>query len=168
MNGFDLVILIVVAVFAILGFYWGLIRQVLSLVGLVAGIAVAGRVGPEVAVALSSFIPDESVAAVLGFVLVLVAVSALASLLATLLRRFVGLLFLGWADHLAGAMLGTLQAGLACAIMLLALAAFPNELWMPGLAESRFAAPLVRGYSFILPALPSPFQMAAQTAFGAN
>lgn len=119
----DYIILIVVALFTLLGIYWGLIRQVLALVGLIFGVIVAGRYGGIVGGWLTSFVADDRLAQVAGFLLTLLAISALASLLASLLRFFVGLLFLGWLDHLAGAVLGALQALLLTSIVLVALAA---------------------------------------------
>src|SRR5512147_2496735 len=102
MNSVDIAIIVVVLLFGALGIYWGFIRQVLALAGLVAGVIFAGRYGASVADALSSFVSNDALARLLGFVLVVIGVSAAVSLLASLLHRFVGLLFLGWLDHLAG------------------------------------------------------------------
>jgi membrane protein required for colicin V production len=144
MNGLDYAILIGAGSFFALGLYWGLIRQTLSLVGLIVGIIAAGRYGPQVADWLSSFLPDPLLAGALGFLVVLLLVSALASLLASLLRLFIGLLFLGWLDHLLGGLLGLLQAVIAAAVLLVIMQAFPQPLWTPLLTESRLAEPLLR------------------------
>ncbi|PDW01042.1 CvpA family protein [Candidatus Chloroploca asiatica] len=144
MNTFDYAILLGSGVFVLLGVYWGLIRQLLSLIGLVVGIAMAGRYGPEVAAWLSSFITDPLVAGVLGFVGVLLLVSSLASLLASVLRMFVGLLFLGWLDHLLGGVLGLIQAILAAAIIVVAMVAFPLPTWSNAIEGSLLAENLLR------------------------
>ena len=112
--------------------------------GLIAGLVLASRYGERVADWLSSFITNNTVAQVLGFVFVLIAVSAAVSLLATLLRRFVGLLFLGWLDHLLGGVLGLVQGMLLCTIILIVVAVFPTELFTNALADSRIALQLVR------------------------
>jgi membrane protein required for colicin V production len=119
----DIVILIVLLLFAALGMYWGLIRQVLALAGLILGVIVAGQFGSEVGAWLTSFVAEDRLAQVLGFLLTFLAVSMLASLLASLLRFFVGLLFLGWLDHLAGGLLGALQALFGASVILVAWAA---------------------------------------------
>jgi membrane protein required for colicin V production len=166
MNSIDIIITIVALLFGVLGVYWGLIRQVLALVGLIAGIVLASRYSGAVSDALSSFISNDMLALVLGFALVLIAVSSVASLLASLLRRFIGLLFLGWLDHLIGGLLGLLQGLLACTVILLVAATFPLSLWTPAVADSQFAPTLVRAFSFLLPLLPDSFHLAAQMTFG--
>lgn len=166
MSRIDIIIVIVVLLSGALGIYWGFIRQVLSLAGLIAGLVFASRYGASVADALSSFIANDTLARVLGFGIVLIGVSAAVSLMASLLRRFVGLLFLGWLDHLAGGLLGLLQGLILCTIFVLAAATFPLALWAPSIADSQFAPALVRGFSFLLPLLPASFHVAAQMTFG--
>jgi membrane protein required for colicin V production len=166
MSSVDIIIVIVILLSGALGIYWGFIRQVLSLAGLIAGLVFASRYGAGVADALSSFVASDTLARVLGFGIVLIGVSAAASFMASLLRRFVGLLFLGWLDHLAGGLLGLLQGSIICTIFLLAAATFPLALWAPAVADSRFAPALVRTFSFLLPLLPASFHVAAQMTFG--
>ena len=166
MSNVDLIIVIAILLSGALGIYWGFIRQVLSLAGLIAGLVFASRYGAAVADALSSFVASDTLARVLGFGIVLIGVSAAASFMASLLRRFVGLLFLGWLDHLAGGLLGLLQGALICTIFLLAAATFPLALWAPAIADSQFAPALVRMFSFLLPLLPASFHVAAQMTFG--
>ena len=166
MSSVDTFIVVVVLLSGALGIYWGFIRQVLALAGLVAGLVFASRYGASVADALSSFVANDTLARVLGFGIVLIGVSAAASLLASLLRRFVGLLFLGWLDHLAGGLLGLLQGLMVCTIVLLTAATFPLTLWAPAIADSQFAPVVVRVFSFLLPLLPDAFHVAAQMTFG--
>jgi membrane protein required for colicin V production len=166
MNSLDYTILIGGALFIILGIYWGLIRQVLSLVGLVVGVAMAGRYGPDVADWLSSFVADPIFAGAFGFIAVLLLVSAAASLIASLLRIFAGLLFLGWIDHLLGGVLGLLQAALAAAALLLGMATFPLPAWSEALESSALAEPLLRVGGIFTPILPELFQSTIRSALG--
>src|SRR5262245_41178184 len=154
MSSVDTIIVVVILLSAALGIYWGFIRQVLALAGLIAGLVFASRYGAAVAEALSSLVASDTLVRGLGFVFVLVGVSAAASLLASLLRRFVGLLFLGWLDFLAGGLLGLVQGLMVCTIFLLAAATFPLALWAPAIANSQLAPTLVRLFSFLLPLLP--------------
>jgi membrane protein required for colicin V production len=167
MNTLDTVLIVVLAITAALGLYWGLIRQLLAVVGLIAGIVLATRYGGRVADALSSFISNDMATQVLGFLFVLVAVSAAASLMATILRRSVGLLFLGWADHLIGGLLGLVQGALACTVILMVVALAPSERFANALAESRIVPWLGRAGSVaLLPFLPDSFEAAAQRLIG--
>jgi membrane protein required for colicin V production len=166
MNNLDYALLIGGGLFVLLGLYWGLIRQVLSIVGLVVGVIAAGRYGPDVAAWLSSFIADPTLAGAIGFLGVLLLVSALASLAASALRIFVGLLFLGWLDHLLGGLLGLVQAALAAGALLVMMVAFPLDLWSDAVATSALARPLLQIGGVFGGLLPEYFQAAVQAALG--
>lgn len=164
MSGLDLVLLAVLVLFTALGCYWGVIRQVLALVGLLVGIVLAGRYGAEVAGWLTSFTSNEMLASALGFVAVLVGVSALASFLASLLRLFVGLLFMGWLDRALGGLLGLVQAAVASAALLVAAITFPQPAWADAVHASRLGAALLRVGSVAALLLPETFRAAVEAA----
>jgi membrane protein required for colicin V production len=167
MSTLDTLLIVVILLCGILGIYWGFIRQVLSVAGLIAGLVLASRYGERVSDWLSSFISNNTVVQALGFLLVLIAVSATVSLLATLLRRFVGLLFLGWLDHLIGGVLGIVQGMLICTVILLVAAVIPSEVFANALADSRVAPQLLRVIgSVVLMFLPAPFHLAVQRLLG--
>src|SRR5262245_11653847 len=167
MSTLDTAIVVVLVLSGALGIYWGFIRQVLSVVGLIAGLVLAGRYGGVIADWLSSYMNSVMMTQAIGFILVLVAVSATASLLATLLRRFVGLLFLGWLDHLIGGILGVVQGALACTTVLIVIAAFSSETWLEALMASRIAPLLLRtGGLVLLALLPAPLRVATQNVLG--
>jgi membrane protein required for colicin V production len=165
MNGVDVAIIIALLLSTALGVYWGLIRQVLSVVGLVAGVVLASRYGVDVADALSSFVRSAIVAQALGFTFVVIAVSSLVGLLATLLHRFIGLLFLGWLDHLTGGLLGLVQAALLCTVLLAIAAVLPNETVIDALDGSRVAPVLVRLFGGVLELMPESFRFSTQMMF---
>lgn len=164
MNTIDIAIVIVLLGSAALGVYWGVIRQVLSIAGVLAAVTAAGRYGPPAADSLLSFINDGALAQALGFLLVFLAVSGAVSLLASLLHELAGLLFLGWADHAIGGLLGLAQGLLVCTALLIVASAFPHGLWSPALGSSQLAPPLasVSG-RMVLSLLPESYRFAAET-----
>lgn len=164
MNALDILFLALIIFLTLLGFYWGLIRQVLALAGLLVGVIVAGRFGPVVAAWLSSFVADALLADALGFVLVVLFVSVVASLVASILRLFVGLLFLGQFDHLAGGVLGLLQGLLASTVVLVTMVTFQVPAWDQLLESSRLAGPLLRISEPVTMLLPEVFRLAVQAA----
>ncbi|EFO79171.1 Colicin V production protein [Oscillochloris trichoides DG-6] len=166
MNNLDVGLVIGAGVFVVLGMYWGLIRQVLSIVGLIVGVALAGQFGPNVADWLSSFIGDSRVAGIVGFVAVLVLVSSIASIAASLLRIFAGLLFLGWLDHLLGGVLGLIQAILAGAIILIGMITFPTPAWSSAVETSLLAGWIVQVGQFFTLMLPEMFDAAVRRFLG--
>jgi membrane protein required for colicin V production len=169
MSGIDITILIIVVFCGVMGLYWGIIRQVLSVVGFVAGIILAVTYERDVADLLSSWVTEETLARIIAFILIMVAVSGTTSLIASLVHKLAGLLFLGWADHLAGGVLGLAQGILICATALIVGATIPNQLWLPVIRNSEFAQPIVNAGSVVLfglRLLPESFQMASKVMFG--
>jgi membrane protein required for colicin V production len=168
MNNLDLTLLIGAGGFVLLGVYWGLIRQVLAITGLIVGVAMAGRFGPDVAAWLSSFIAEPGLAGVIGFAAVLLLVSTIASLIASLLRIFAGLLFLGWIDHLLGGVLGLVQAVLAGAVLLIGMLAFPSSAWSSAVESSALAGGLLRVGGVLTALLPTMFGTAVRAFLGGS
>jgi len=166
MNVIDILVIALVLVSGVLGLYWGIIRQVLAIVGLLAGIALAGRYGVNVAEWLSSFVNDTRAADVLGFVAVFLGVTALVSLLASLLHRLAGLLFLGWADHAIGGVLGLLQGALMATVLIAVLAANPSEQVNAALRDSQYAGRVVQTFGFALTLMPESVRTSAEIFFG--
>lgn len=166
MNGLDIAILAMLGIFTLLGVYWGLIRQVLALAGLVVGIIVAGRYSANVADWLSSFIADPVVANAIGFIGLLLLVSSIASLIASLLHTFVGLLFFSWLDHLLGGILGLVQALISAAAILIGMITFPLPLWASAVDSSIFAGAILRIGTLLTPLLPQIFRDALTFTLG--
>lgn len=163
MTEVDLVLFIILGLFTILGLYWGIIRQVLAIVGLVVGFMLAGQYGSEVAMWLGSLITDPNLAQVLGFIAVLLLVSATTSLIASLLHALAGLVFLGWLDHLLGALLGLAQGLLAVTAVLIVLVVFPVEPWSGFVRSSLLAGWLLRIGEPLTMLLPDLFATAVRT-----
>lgn len=166
MNLLDWLIVVVLVIGTLLGSYWGAIRQVLAIVGVLASISIAGRTYPVVAERLGGILPtapDQH--NLLAFVLVLIVVSAVISLLATLLRRFAGLLLLGWLDRLVGGGLGLIQSMLFLGAIVAALTAFPAVGITEQVAGSRLAPILKLPVQVDLTLLPQRFQLPNRLMF---
>jgi len=157
----DVTILLIVVIFTTLGFYWGAIRQLLAITGLLAGFVVSGRYAMTVAGMLESFNLHHAYAMVFAVLLIMMAVNGSASLAASLIQHFAGLIALGWADHVLGALLGTLQALLVIVGVLLVMAAFPHESWMDALRMSRMVNLVIYVFGgVVLTFIPEPLQSA--------
>jgi membrane protein required for colicin V production len=66
-------------------------------------------------------------------------------IIASLLRKLLKLVLLGWADSLGGGMLGSFKGGLLCAVILIVLTSFLRP-GTPLLAQSR-VAPYIKEFS---------------------
>jgi membrane protein required for colicin V production len=167
MSMIDTIILVVIGFCGLLGLYWGLIRQVLAVMGLLAGITLAAIYERNIASLLSSYISNDTIARGVAFVGILLLVSGIASLIASLLRKLIGLIFLGWADHAMGAVLGIAQGVLVCTVLLIVSAALPNDFWSPLVRESQYAATLVQiGGAPLFQMLPDSFRVASTMTYG--
>lgn len=157
----DIVILLVVVLFTTLGFYWGAIRQLLAITGLLASFVVAGRYALDVATMLESFPLPSAYTKLVAVLLIMMAINGSASLAASLIQHFAGLIALGWIDHLLGALIGALQSLLVVVGILLVMAAFPHEAWMDALRMSHMVNLIVYVFGgVVLTFIPEPLQSA--------
>ena len=117
MNWLDIVIIIVLAIFVFSGLKIGFIRSVLALAGIIVGVILAGRYYGHLSEVLS-FIPSDSIAKILAFILILVVVMVIAWALAKLLNWAISSLMLGWVNHLLGAIFGLVVGAIFCGAIL--------------------------------------------------
>ncbi|MDX1546484.1 MAG: CvpA family protein [Rhodothermales bacterium] len=142
LTGLDLLILGALTVGLVVGWRSGLIKQALSLVGgLIAfllALSLMHTVGAMLAVSLGL---SSSLAPLLGFVLVFVAIQVGVFALVRLVEKVVGVLRLGLVNRMAGSMMGAGKAALALSIVFLVLAPVevPSE---PARSRSAFYAPV--------------------------
>ncbi len=121
MSILDIMIIAVVIGFTLISAMWGMVREVIAVLGLIAGLLLAGQLSPQFATSLG-FISDPVVARGAAFVIIVIAVSVVASVVASILYFGIGLLFLGWLDALLGAGLGFIQGILASGVILVGIA----------------------------------------------
>lgn len=126
MSLLDIIIIAVLISFTAVSAFWGMTREVIAVAGLVVGIIVAGIIDDTVAQNLT-FINDQNVARGVAFVGIVIVFSMIASIIASILYFFIGLLFLGPLDHLLGAGLGFIQGILAVGVIMVGtLVIFPS------------------------------------------
>ncbi|MDA1215275.1 MAG: CvpA family protein [Chloroflexi bacterium] len=112
MNGLDIFITVVLVVAAFFGWRRGIIGTVLTLVGLVVGVVVAGQTYDGLSNVFDEFIDSPTWANVAAFATVLVVILAASMVLSRLLKKALTLLMLGWVDNVAGMVLGLFMSSL--------------------------------------------------------
>ena len=158
MNWLDIVLVVAIAISAVTGLRIGLIKSILSIIGMIAGVILAGRYYVLFSERLS-FIPQETLARIVAFLIILVAVMVIANILAWLLDRFVSAIMLGWVNHLGGAVFGLFLGIIFCSALL--------TIWVRlvginvVIGESRIASVLLDYFSLILGLLPRGFDSAS-------
>ncbi len=154
MNWLDIAIIVAVAIPALIGLRAGMIRIVLSLAGLIAGVILAGRYYVPLSERLT-FIPQETAAKVVAFAIILVGVMLIAVVLATLLKWAALVTMLGWVNHIGGAVFGLLLGAIFCSALLVIWLKFFGT--AGAIDESVLAAILVKGFPVVLGLLPDEF-----------
>lgn len=163
MNAIDLLILASLALSVVMGFFWGLIRQVIAVVGLIGGVILAGRFYADVAAFLhgsdgSGLVADENWARIIAFVGIMILFSLVLGVVGSVLRLVAKLLFLGWADRLLGALLGLVVSLTLVMAMVVVATVFPVPGLSDGVRESRVAEMLSGYIPVVLAMLPPEFQ----------
>ena len=129
MNSADLIFLVILGFFFILGLWKGFFREILGLVGVVGGIFL-GIVGfAPLSNLLAQHISGVPAAVwpILSFLLIFVAVYLASRVTASFLSRLTRLLKLSWLNRLLGGVVGALKGGFLISVVLLILGFFPIQ-----------------------------------------
>ncbi len=159
MNWLDIVIILVIAFFVLSAFQSGLIREVVTLVSVVVGVIVAGLFYDELARDVLSFIEDDDVAGVVGFLVLLGAVYLAGQLIAIMLKQTASILVLGWADHIGGGLFGLLKGLVVVEVLIIAFVTFDVGLH-DSIDGSALASVFLDARSVVLFVLPDEFERA--------
>ncbi|HYK91442.1 MAG TPA: CvpA family protein [Acidobacteriota bacterium] len=130
----------------------GLVRELISLVALVGGFVLAALYHPVTAHWFMEFTRNESVANLIGFMLIFLGCIVVGAVAAFLVNRFVKMASLEWVDRLLGAVYGFLRGWAIASIIILALIAFPVRENL--LARSYLAPYLLAGARLAAYAVP--------------
>ena len=156
MNWLDIIIIVVIVISAFVGLKNGIIRAALSLAGLIVGVILAGRYYVLLSERLS-FIPQDSIAKIVAFLIILIGIMIIASVIAGFLKWGVSIVGLGWVNRLCGAVFGLILGTIFCGALL--------AIWINFLgtetpaAESRLAPLLLGQFRVVLALLPDEFDM---------
>lgn len=152
MNGFDCLLIAVLAYSTLTAFMRGLLRELFSLGGLVVGILLASWNYPWLAQKFGSFIPTLATANIVAFLLIALGVMVLSAIMGKLLRKTADAVWLGFFDRLGGAGFGLIRGCLLGVAILMAAAAFlPESAWV---RKSQLAPYFLTGahaVSFVVP-----------------
>jgi len=162
MSWLDILIIVVAALGAYLGWKQGLIRMAFSIVGLIIGIVLAGQWAEGFAEVLSP--RGAEWAYFIAFAIILIIVLIAANIVGGILHKFMKIMMMGLVDSLGGAVLGFILGMLAIAAILSSIG-----LWVAGepggdkstlavaIGNSAFANLLIDNFGLILGLLPGEF-----------
>jgi membrane protein required for colicin V production len=152
MTLFDWSLVSILAYSIIVAFMRGLILELFSFGGLIAGILIASWNYSRVAVLLEHLITTPSIAQIIAFFLIVIGIMVLSAILGKALNRTAHAIGLGFFDRLLGAVFGFARGCLFGVAILMAILAFrPQSAWI---ADSRLSPYFLAGahaVSFVVP-----------------
>ena len=155
MNWIDIVIAIYLILSVIGGAMQGLIRSVLSLLGMIIGVVLAANFYEKLATVFG-FIHNQTVANVISFVLIVGAVVIIAAIVGSALRSVIKAIHLGLVDGLGGAVFGLAMGAISAgALLAVVIKLTGSEL----IANSALAGFLLDKFPMVLGFLPSEFDV---------
>lgn len=172
MSRIDVVLAVVLALFALRGFWRGFAREIFALIGLVGGVAVAGAYYPDAALMLPPEVPDIARPAV-AFLGIFVVVALAAKLAGLLVQRLFGLVMLSPLDRLGGVVFGAAKgAALVTLGVIVVRAITPPDALERACVDSVLMQPILeltddRGAAAALRRLPGPQPSPSPKAAGA-
>ncbi len=154
MSWLDIAIIAVIGITAFVGLKNGIIKTVLTLAGVIVGVILAGLFYVALADRLT-FIPQETVARVAAFAIILVAVILIAGIIAGVLKWLASIVLLGWVNRLGGALLGLIMGSIFCGALLAIWTKFLGI--SEPISESALATFLLDRFPLVLALLPAEF-----------
>lgn len=142
MHWLDLVIVAIVAWFTFSAFSAGLIRELVTIIAVIAGAVLAGRFYAELALDIEFLIDDESTRNFIAFVAIFAGVVVLGQIGAAMLRRVAAMLLLGPFDHIGGALFGFAKGAALVQILLIVASVYPFSGEVDRALERSTLAPL--------------------------
>ncbi len=136
-NWFDILLLLLVLFSVISGLRIGFARVTVGLVSTIAGLLLAMWSYRIPAAWFQPYVANDTVANVLGFLLIFIAVSAFGALVAAVLANIFKWIGLSWFDHLLGGAVGFVRGALVVAALVAAVIAFAPRPTPAYLSESR-------------------------------
>ncbi|MCL0102088.1 CvpA family protein [Dehalococcoidia bacterium] len=110
MNWIDVLLLISGIVLILMGMKVGLFRTTFVTIGIILGLVLAAQISDPVAALITSSVGNDSIATVVAYAIVFIAVMFISQLVGRLAKRTAQMLLMGWADNLGGAAIGLVAA----------------------------------------------------------
>jgi membrane protein required for colicin V production len=151
-NLFDWLLIAILAYSTIRAFLRGIILELFSLGGLIAGIMLASWNYKHVAMQLNHLISTPATARIVAFLLIAVVVMILSALLGRIFNRTAHAIGLGFFDRLLGAIFGFFRGCLLGVAILMAVAAFlPQSQWIANSHLTPYFLAGAHAVSFVVP-----------------
>jgi membrane protein required for colicin V production len=148
LNALDIIILCIIAFFAVFSLFRGFLREAFALGGIILGVIAANHYYASLSKRFSEIIANADIANAIAYVVIFIGVTMVMVLLGRLLSRFVTFVLLKWLDKILG-----LAFGLAKGLIVVFIVVMVLDMVLPQksafLAESRLKPLVETFYSFV-------------------
>lgn len=124
MNPFDMLAIGILAYCVIRGIFRGLIKEMSSIVGVLAGYYAAYSYYSEISALLSRWMANAVYANIVSFLAIFCVVFLIVSILGVIIKYALNIAFLGWFDRICGSLFGAIKGTLIVAVLIVAFTAF--------------------------------------------
>jgi len=144
LNLFDYLLLAIAGFSMVLSLWRGFVREIISLIGLIAAFVIAGRASGIATELLKDWIPNSTAASLAGFGLVFVCVMLLVALIGSLIRKLVDMADLTASDRTLGMVFGLARGLLLIGLFFLVYTTYakPDSKWMKNSVLTPYAVQL--------------------------
>ncbi len=141
MNFIDYILIAIVGLSMVLSLWRGFVREMISLIGLVAAFLVASRTSGATGDFLGQWISNSTVADIAGFALVFIIVMILVALIGAIIRKLVDMADLTATDRTLGVFFGATRGILLIGLCFLVYTSYtkPTASWIKGSMLSPYA-----------------------------
>lgn len=137
----DVVFGVITLIFVVRGLFRGLLKEILSTLGMIGAWWLGGKYGSVVADALGSWFDSRGLAELVGYLVVFFAVMAVVKFLTWVLAKILKASPAAWIDMPGGVLVGLAKAWLLCCIVLAGLLAYLPD---AGFIKSSVLVPYLR------------------------
>jgi uncharacterized membrane protein required for colicin V production len=166
MNWLDIVFIAVVLWLTFAGFQAGFIREIVTLVSALIGVALAGLFYQDLGDTVFSFIGNDELRSIVSFGSIFLGCALAGQALAMVLKPSLRMIQLGIFDQLGGAGFGFLKAVLFVNVFVLVFITYPRWDLYEAIDESFFGALVADHMGFIDRILPAEFDIAVDNFSG--
>ena len=164
MNWVDALILATLVWFTYAAFNAGLIREIITILGAIFAVALAGLLYADLAKDIDVAVNNSDTSKIIAFGVIFGAVILASQLMAMFLKHAASILALGIFDSLGGAFIGLAKGFIICEILLIYGITFPSLHLQAAIDNSTLAPVFLDALPFLTHLLPGEFK-AAVNAF---
>jgi membrane protein required for colicin V production len=130
-NYFDYILIGIVGLSMVLSLWRGFVREIISLIGLVAAFIIASRTSGTAGDFLGQWIPNSTTSDIAGFIMIFVIIMIIVGLVGALIRKLVDMADLTATDRTLGIFFGIARGLLLIALSFLIYTSYtkPDQAW---------------------------------------